>query len=426
MRILITHNNFPAQFRHVAEYLGRSPGNQVVFATKNPRPEWEIPGVRKAIFSEVGETTRETHPFATSLDTAVRHGASLARLCHELRKQGFVPDVVLGHSGWGQTLFVKDVFPDTPFVGYFEWYYDARSEEITFDGRERSVTEKALLRMRNSAILHDLVACDVGISPTQWQRSRFPREFRDKIVRVHDGINTRYFSPADHSPLPPSALTLDGVDLTKATELVTYCSRGMEPYRGFPQFYRALPAILEARPGCHVLIVGEDRICYSQPRKDGRTYREALTSEVELDESRVHFTGPLPYGKYRQVLRASNAHVYLTWPFVLSWSLLEAMSCGCLCVASDTSPVREVIAHERNGLLTDFRDSEKIAASVVDALERGPDTGPLRENARRTVLNRFCLTKCLPIHLNLLDRVVRNNIQLPTPEPATTATRTAQ
>jgi glycosyltransferase involved in cell wall biosynthesis len=407
MRILITHNNFPAQFRHIAEHLGRIPGNQIVFATRTAREEWVIQGVNKAVFTPVG---KEAHgyPLARGFEDAVRHGAGLLQLCMALREQGFIPDVMLGHSGWGQSLFLRDVFPDTPFIGYFEWYYGADSPETTFDARPRTETEKATIRLRNTAILHDLVACRAGVAPTGWQRSQFPVEFQPKLIQAHDGINTVYFSPADEGLLPIKQLDLPGADLTGATELVTYCSRGLEPYRGFPQFYEALPAILDARPGCHVLIVGEDRICYSPKLPDGQTYKSVMQDRVTVDPSRVHFTGPLPYGKYKQVLQASSAHVYLTWPFVLSWSFLEAMSCGCLLVGSDTEPVREVLRHEENGLLTDFRSPERIAASVIHALERQQELIPLRRRARQTILDKYCLSKCLPIHLSLLARAAKD------------------
>jgi len=407
MRILITHNNFPAQFRHVAEYLGRSPKHQVVFASKNPRKEWNIPGVTKAVFSLTESSDTAPHALARGFDSGVRHGNAMLGLCQELKKRGFIPDVILGHSGWGQTLFLNDIFPDSPFIGYFEWYYSANSAEVRFDGSKRSVSQNAMLRTRNTSILHDLTSCHVGVTPTAWQRTQFPAEFQPKLIEAHDGIDTRYFTPASNGRLDLAALKLPNTDLTGAEELATYSARGMEPYRGFPQFYEAIPAILEARPKCHILIVGEDRTCYSPRLPEGQTYKQLMQKKIVVDENRVHFTGPLPYGKYKQMLQASTVHVYLTWPFVLSWSLLEAMSCGCLVVASDTEPVREVIRHEKNGLFTDFHSPEKIAISTVDALARQEELIPLRQNARKTVLDKYCLTRCLPVHLNLLSQIAQ-------------------
>lgn len=408
MRVLITHNNFPAQFRHIIEYLGRSPDNQVVFATKNLREEWVIPGVNKVRFVPDGESGERTHPLCRQFDDCVRHGVGLLQVCRKLKNQGFVPDVILGHSGWGQTMFLRDVFPDSPFIGYFEWYYNADSAETRFDKKKRDEGQLAQLRMRNSAILHDLTTCRHGVTPTGWQRSQFPSEFQPKLLQTHDGINTQYFAPHDEGLLPIDRLDLPNADLTGAKELVTYCSRGLEPYRGFPQFYEALPAILEERPDCHVLIVGEDRTCYSAKLPDGQTYKQLMTEKVRVDEKRVHFTGPLPYGQYKQVLQASSAHVYLTWPFVLSWSFLEAMSCGCLMIGSNTEPVREVLRHRENGLLTDFHSPEKIAKTTAFALKRQQKLNELRKNARQTILETYCLSKCLPVHLGLLNQAAKD------------------
>lgn len=407
MRVLITHNNFPAQFRHIAEYLGRSKSNQVVFATKTPRKEWSIPGVTKAVYSVGSESGGSVHPFARGFDDNVRHGMAMVRMCAKLENMGFVPDVILGHSGWGQTMFLRDIYPETPFIGYFEWYYHADSAEFCFDGTCRDALQKARLRTRNTAILHDLAACSAGVTPTAWQHAQFPAEYKSKIIRNHDGINTRYFAPADGGRLPLEALNLPNADLTGAKELVTYCSRGLEPYRGFPSFYESLPALLDARPDCHVLIVGEDRVCYSPKLPNNESYKTRMQKEVAVDEKRVHFTGPLPYGQYKKVLQASSVHVYLTWPFVLSWSMLEAMSCGCLVIGSDTEPVQEVICHGKNGLLTDFHSPKKIAQDTIDALERQADYAPLRKNARQTILDAYCLSKCLPAHLQMLARFAK-------------------
>lgn len=402
MRLLITHNNFPAQFRHVAEHLGRTPGHQVVFATKTPREEWAIPGVQKVIFQPDNTPANGEYPLTRPIEDGIRHGVGLLRLCKHLKDQGFVPDIILGHSGWGQTMFLKDIYPDSRFVSYFEWYYRADSADIHFDGNQRNESQLVKLRLRNTAILHDLASCDAGITPTGWQRDQFPSEFHAKLNVAHDGINTRYFAPHENGLLPPDQIDLTDIDLSGAKELVTYCSRGMEPYRGFPQFYESLPAILDARPDCHVLIVGEDRICYSPKLPDNGSYVDLMKSKVKVDESRVHFTGPLPYGVYKQVLQASSAHVYLTYPFVLSWSFLEALSCGCLVVGSDTEPVREVLQHEKNGLLTDFHSPEWISAAVLTALEKQEELRPLREEARQTILDDYCLSKCLPRHLEIL------------------------
>ncbi|BCS89941.1 glycosyl transferase [Pseudodesulfovibrio sediminis] len=404
MRILITHCNFPAQFRHIAAYLGRNPKNEVVFATKNPRPEWNIPGVGKVAFQPVENRAESLHPLSLGVDESVRHGAGLLDTCRQLKAKGFNPDVILGHSGWGQTMYLKDVFPDAPLVNYFEWYYNAAGPETRLDHREKNDTDLAMLRMRNTPILHDLVSCSAGVTPTAFQQTQFPSEFKAKIHQIHDGIDTRYFAPDPNISI--QNLQLPGIDLTGCTELLTYCARGLEPYRGFPQFYQALPAILYARPSCHVLIVGEDRACYSPKLTDGRTYKQEMIKRVRVDESRVHFVDPLPYGLYKKVLQASTAHAYLTWPFVLSWSMLEAMSCECLIVGSDTEPVQEVLQDGQNGLLTSFTDPDKIAKSMIQALEHAPDLQHIRKAARRTIQNKYDLAICLPKQIKLLTSLL--------------------
>jgi glycosyltransferase involved in cell wall biosynthesis len=213
---------------------------------------------------------------------------------------------------------------------------------------------------------------------------------------IHDGIDTQFFSPE-----PGAKLVLPGLDLSHVNEIVTYATRGMEPYRGFPQFMAAVALIQKRRPNCHVVIVGDDRVAYSKPLPNGNTYKQQMLEQLPLDRSRLHFTGSLPYSQYRQVLRASSAHIYLTYPFVLSWSLLEALSCGCLVIASNTSPVTEVMEDRKNGLLVDFFAPEAIADRVDEALE-GKDMEGLRDRARNTILDRYGLITLLPQQMQWL------------------------
>lgn len=407
MRVLFIHPNFPAQFRHLAAALGKDPANKVVFATKNERPEWAIPGVEKLLIRS-GKDGNEagTHPLARSFDEAVRNGENAARALGALKAKGFVPDVIYGHSGWGTTMFLKDLFPDAAFVAYFEWFYRARDSDVDFDPAERPTWPTvAGVRTKNASILLDLESCDFGYSPTAWQRAQFPREFRHKIALLHDGIDTDYFHPLAEGEPP---LELPDIDLSAAKEIVTYATRGMEPYRGFPQFMEAAALILKQRPGCHIVVAGSDRVCYGRRLPDGQSYKQQALERLVLDTSRLHFPGALPYGQYKRLLQASNAHVYLTRPFVLSWSLLESMACGCLVVASDTQPVREVISHKVNGLLAPFFSPERIAEMVIQALERKEELKELRAKARVTIENRYALRRLLPAHLALLRTVLRD------------------
>lgn len=405
MRIVFIHPNFPAQFRHQAAALGRNQGNRVVFVTQNERPEWVIPGVHKLVCPKAEEGSEDDHSPRGGLDKTLKNGGLVLKALLGLRRKGFVPDLVVGHSGWGTTLYVKEAFPDVPFMGYFEWFYDPGGHDARFDPSEPlTIAGAANLRVKNFPILTDLAGCSHGTTPTRWQKQQFPREFHPKLSVVHDGVDISYFTPGNGE-----SLGLPGVDLSGVGEIVTYATRGMEPYRGFPQFMEAAAIILQKRPSCHVVVAGSDRVCYGKKLPGGATYKQQALESFQGDRERLHFAGSLPYGQYKSLLQASSVHVYLTRPFVLSWSLLEAMSCGCLVVASNTPPVQEVIRDGRNGLLVDFFSSEEIASRVVDALEHQQELAPLRKNARAHMVDHYDLRKLLPIQLKLMAEVVRRS-----------------
>lgn len=398
MRILFLHSNFPAQFRHLATALAQDPNHQVVFGTM--RPEGSIPGVRKALYREPRPVSLRTHRYVRDLERAVLQGQSVYRLGQALKKHGFVPDVVYGHSGWGPTLFTKDIFPKAKLYCYFEWFYRAHGSDADFDLNDPlDADAEARIRVKNTPILLDLANCDGGICPTHWQQQQFPTEFHTKLKVLHDGIDTTYFCPK-----PGAKLVLDsiGLDLSQVDELVTYATRGMEPYRGFPQFMEAVALIQQRRPNCHVVVVGDDRVAYGKKLPNGKTYKQLMLEKLPLDLSRLHFTGSLPYGQYLQVLQVSSAHIYLTRPFVLSWSMLEAMSTGCLVIASNTAPVTEIIQDNKNGLLVDFFSPAEIADRVDEVLNHPNRLATLRANARETVQKYYNLATLLPQHIQWL------------------------
>jgi glycosyltransferase involved in cell wall biosynthesis len=405
MRVLFLHPNFPAQFRHLATILGRDPNNEVVFGTKNERPEWKIPGVRKAVFTPSRDPRPETHHYVRPLENAVLHGQAVFRIAEKLKSNGFVPDLVYGHSGWGPTLFMKDAFPNTPLMCYFEWFYWSKNSDADFDPAEPlNADDMARIRVKNAPILMDLYGCDWGLSPTQWQKSRFPNEFQSKISVMHDGVDTEYFKPN-----PGAKLVLPNLDLSGVDEIVTYVSRGMEPYRGFPEFIESLAYLQEKRPNCHVVVVASERVCYGRSLPEGKSYKQHMLEKVPLDLSRVHFVGTLPYNLYLKVLQASDVHVYLTRPFVLSWSMIEAMSTGCVVLGSATAPVEEVIRDGENGLLADFFSPKQIADRVNEVFESNDRMAQLRANARQTVLARYSHAQLLPRHLQLMREVANGN-----------------
>jgi glycosyltransferase involved in cell wall biosynthesis len=399
MNILFMHNNFPAQFKHLAERLGREPSLDVRFLTQTERPEWKIAGVKKVLFPKDNGEPGGVHPYARSFDRAVRCARAAAKAMEGLKSSGFVPDVVYAHSGWGASMYLRDIFPDAAFMAYCEWYYNARGLDAGF-GPGPSFDALAAMPSKNAPILNDLVNADLACTPTHWQHRQFPEEFRHKITTIHEGVDTEYFTPRPTGPLDV------GVDLSNAEEIVTYAGRGMEPYRGFPQFMEAAAHVLKARPGCHVVVAGEDRVCYGTRPADGRSYKEICLERFDTDRSRLHFVGSLPYGKYKRLLQASHVHVYLTRPFVLSWSFLEAMACGCLIVASETPPVQEAMKDGVNGLLAPFFDSERLAGRIQEALDGQKALGGLRTAARRTIEDHYALKKLLPVHLRLLNSLL--------------------
>ena len=395
MKILFLHPNFPAQFRHLATVLGQDSNNTVVYATN--RSEGRIKGVNKVLYAKSRTARPETHHYVRPLENAVLEAQAVYRVAQKLIDQGFYPDLVYGHSGWGPTLFMKDIFSRATLLCYFEWYYNAYGSDASFDPSDPiNADDEARIRIKNAPILLDLVSCDRGLSPTAWQRAQFPSEFQSKLKVHHDGIDTDYFKP-----IPGAKLFLPRInlDLTDVPEIVTYVARGMEPYRGFPQLIETISLLQQKRPQCHFVIVGKDRVAYGKSLPDGKTYKEAMLEKIPLDMNRVHFTDLLPYNEYLQVLQASSVHIYLTRPFVLSWSMLEALSTGCLIVASDTAPVTEVIEDNVNGLLVNFFDPQQICDRAIEALDNPEKMATIRTQARETILERYDLAKLLPQHL---------------------------
>jgi glycosyltransferase involved in cell wall biosynthesis len=400
MRVLFLHRNFPAQYRHVAAALAADKANQVVFGTRDS--DGDIPGVTRVLFTPTRGVRPETHPYLRSTEEAVLDGQAVFRVCAQLREQGFVPDLVCAHSGWGPGLYAKDVFPKSKLLVYFEWYYHGRGGDADFiDPQAMDDDTACRIRTRNAPLLLDLADCDRGICPTAFQRDQFPAVFHPKLTVLHDGIDTDYFTPA-----PGTKLVLPKLDLSGAAEIVTYATRGMEPYRGFPQFMRAAALLLKRRPGLHIVVAGNDTVAYSRKLPAGQSYKQQALDELgDADLSRLHFTGALPYGQYLQLLRASAAHIYLTVPFVLSWSLLESMAAGCVVVGSDTAPVREVIENGRNGLLVDFFSPEAIAAQVIWALDHRREAEKIRAAARDFIVQHYALADLLPRQIALLREV---------------------
>lgn len=407
MNILVIHPSFPGQFLHLAPHLAQDKRNRVVFLAKENAIDATLKDVELGIYNAPNEKAQKwadaSGPLSPAAE-AVLDGQQIVRSLRWLkREQDFEPDVVIGHAGWGSTLYVKDMYPKTPVLGYFEWYYHAeRSDCYWFPDEIAPMEKRVSIRTRNAHHLLALEAADAGVTPTRWQYEQFPKEFRPKLSIIHDGVDTEFMTMERKR-----GLTLDdgSLDIGEEAEIVTYVARGLEMYRGFPYFMDAVRELLARRPKCHAVIVGADRICYG-PQIVGTSYRAEEEKKGGYDESRVHFVGLRTRGEYRKILQASDVHIYLTRPFVLSWSALEAMSCGCAIVGSDTPPVREVMEDGVNGLIADFRSPHHIARRAEELLDDRALAARLGKAARETVLERYELKKCLGQMEDLLHHLV--------------------
>ncbi len=360
MRMLVLHQNFPGQFGHIVKAWSQRPGWDVRALGRDTAPG--LPGFDKLTRYQLARSPHShQHPYLRSMEAATLHGQAVARVLLEMKKQGFTPDAVLAHPGWGESLFVKDVFPDARLVHLCEWYYNAEGADLGFDPEfPISFDDRARIRTWNALHALNLTQCDAAVTPTHWQKSRHPEIFHPKITVQHEGIDTTNLGPDPNAVVK----TPNGTILKAGDPVVTYVARNLEPYRGFHIFMRALEKLQQQHKTVHAVIVGGDEVSYGKQPTDAKTWREKMLREVKLDATRTHFLGKLPRAQYIKALQVSAAHVYLTYPFVLSWSLLEAMACGANIVASDTAPVREVIRDGRNGVLVPFFDAERIAGAI--------------------------------------------------------------
>jgi glycosyltransferase involved in cell wall biosynthesis len=393
MQILFVHNNFPAQFRNLSTALARDPAHRV--AAVGSATARDIPGVELHRYQMPAFDVSTTHPFARRFDIECRRATQVLFVLTELRHRGFEPDLVIGHCGWGETLPLRSVFPRAKIVTYCEFYYRPTGQDVHFDpeGPQLGVDGLVALHCKNASTLLSLVDADLGLSPTQWQKQTYPAELQSKIAVVHEGVDGDVLKPDPGAQfeLPSGRL------LHRGDEVLTFIARNLEPMRGYHVFMRALPEILARRPNAQVVIVGGDDVSYGAAPEDGRSWKSIYLDEIagRVDLSRMHFLPHQPYERFVQLLQTSTVHVYLTVPFVLSWSLVEAMAVGCRVVASDTAPVREAIADGVSGLLTPFHDPDALAEKVCRILDDPGAFSGLGAAARETALTRYARKDCL-------------------------------
>lgn len=380
MKFLFVHQNFPGQFLHILRYLADRPEHEIVFITE-PNTN-EIPRVRKVPYVRPAPAAKEAHVAARELDGGVRRAEAVWRVAMNLRNLGFTPDVIVGHHGWGEMLNLTDVWPGVPMLGYFEFYYDPLKADVGFDPEFPSdPSDYPRIRAKN-AINHIALNLDQhGMSPTRWQLSTYPAWAQERINLLWEGVELDLCKP--NPAARRKELKINELRIRPTDKLVTYVSRDLEPYRGFHLMMRTLPILQRARKDLKAVLIGSDGVSYGVMPPEG-TWRDIMMQEVggELDMSRIAFPGRVPYSTYLSLLQRSDAHVYLTYPFVASWSLRESLAIGCAVVGSDTQPVSEFITHDDNGLLTSFFDKQALADNSGTAGKPGPEPAAARGGAR--------------------------------------------
>ena len=418
MRLLFVHQNFPGQFRHLAPALVQQGHQVTALAWGTGEPEqWQ--GVSCHRYSASRGSTAAIHPWVADFETKVIRGEACLRAARRLAEAGYCPDAIIAHPGWGESLFLLDLWPGVPLGLYSEFFYSEAGADVGFDpdfAPADSLLDACRVKLKNINNLLQLPLAAAGISPTHWQAASFPEPFRSRISVIHDGIDTHRLQPDPLATLELRTAAGTSLRLSRDQPLITFVCRNLEPYRGYHVFMRAVPALLRQCPEARVLIVGGDQVSYGSapdPARHGPgSWRDIFIREVrpaisDADWQRVHWFGRIPYDQFVAMLQISSVHVYLTVPFVLSWSLLEAMSIGCAIVASDTEPVREVISHDHTGRLVNFFDAGGLADVIAALLADAPARQRLGQAARAHAVAHYDLhTHCLPHQLAWVQQLV--------------------
>jgi glycosyltransferase involved in cell wall biosynthesis len=401
LHVLFVHKNFPAQFGHIAARLVAELGWRCTFVSE--KPPGTVAGVDNIQYRPRGGATERTHYLSRTFENGVWHAAGVYEALRPV-SAAIKPDLIVGHSGWGSTLFVRQLYPDVPVIDYFEYFYRPRDSDLDFRP-DVPVAEIDRLRSpaRNAMILLDMEYCAAGYSPTHYQHGLMPDAYKPKIRVIHDGIDTGVWHRHE---LPERRV--GNLTLAEGERLVTYVSRGLEMMRGFDVFMRMAKRVCEADPNVRFVVVGSDRVAYGGDLRHtgGRSFKDHVLAGDDYDLDRIHFVGQVNPQQLARLLSLSDLHVYLTVPFVLSWSCLNAMACGCTMLCSDTAPVREVISDGENGLLCDFFDDEALAGRALDVLgDPVAHRKTLGAAAARTVRERYALDITFPEMASFYERV---------------------
>ncbi len=407
MNILFAHQYFPGQFDRLARHLLSTGDHQVKafsITSKDGRDSPSIDGVEIIPFGGEVVTDRPPDHVLNGTEDFIRHAASLALAAEKLKQGGWYPDLIHVHTGWGVGAFLQDVFPRARFIKYCEWFYQNQGSDAGFLDQDRPIEARIMTSLLNLPILAELGRADRMIAPTAWQRSQFPPWLQPCIDIVPDGIDMEAFAPDG-----AACFTLkDGPILRAGDRIVTYVARGADPYRGFSQFIAALEALQQRDPKVEALIAGDRKVYYGAGAGTESHFHDVMRT-ARLDPARTHFLGRIDTQAYIKLLQVSAVHVYLTVPFVLSWSMLEAMATGCLVIGSDTQPVTEFITDQHNGRLCNFFDSVRLAELIKQALDSRQALSSLRAKARETIRQRWSLETAISRHMSVMQSALTDH-----------------
>lgn len=358
-------------------------------------------GTRCIRFDLRGGASRANHYCSRTFENAVWHAHAVYETCKAA--PNLRPDLIVGHSGFGSTVFLRELY-DCPIINYFEYYYHPHGADMDFRP-DFPPQEVDFLRShtRNAMILLDFDTCAAGYTPTHWQKSLLPTVWASKVEVIYDGIDAEVWQRR------PVARRLGNEVIDENVRVVTYVARGLEAMRGFDIFVRVANRIAAAMPNVLFVVVGSDQVHYGNDLHHikTKTFREHVLQTERPDLSRFRFLGAVPAPQLAEILSLSDLHVYLTVPFVLSWSLLNALACECIVLASNTEPVREVIRHEENGLLAEFFDVHGLAAQALRVLKDPPAYRSLGVAGRTLIEERYSLEKTFPKLWDLFMRVIK-------------------